>query len=140
MRNCGTRAYSFTGVQGSRPCPDLFGKHLGIAGGLEHFLRQEAGGRMVSMAIGGAADENRVDHKRAHGSNHANRIRKHALMAPLIERLLERFRKTVIHHGREILPVEAVVAAGLQKFFGANQPETRPRDAATSHWRRLRRD
>jgi hypothetical protein len=100
-----------------------FRKHLRVGGGLEGVLRDETGGLVVAVTVALVALEPRNQHERAIPADDAHDVAQHRLAPPLLERLVEAFREAVVDDRREVLPIQAVVAAGHLQFLGANQSD-----------------
>ena len=75
------------------------------------------------MPIALVALKARHDHQRPFDPDDADNVPQHVFPAPLVERLFEALRKTVVHDRGEVLAIDAVVPVGDGQFLGADQPE-----------------
>ncbi|MEZ5419846.1 MAG: hypothetical protein R2708_21225 [Vicinamibacterales bacterium] len=111
------------GLPRTQALGNLLGIDVRVAGGLECELRDEPGRLVVAVAIALVALEARQQHPRPAHADDADDIAHHGVLAPLLERLLEALREAVVHHRREVLLVNAVVAVGDAQLLGADEPE-----------------
>ena len=77
---------------------------------------------MLAVAVGRGAHEYRCNHQRASHADHAHHVRQHAVVVPLLQSFLARFRKAEVDGGRPIL-IDAVIPVRGQQFLGAHQPQ-----------------
>jgi hypothetical protein len=110
-------------LPGPQAVGELFGKHCWITGGPECVLRDQAGRRMVAVAVSRVALKTRDQDERPVDANHTHDIAQDRFLSPFFERLVEAFREPVVRNRREVLRVDAVVAIGGNQFVGTDQAE-----------------
>ncbi len=78
---------------------------------------------MVAVTVALVALKPRDDDERTIHPDDPHDVAQDILAAPLHERFLEPLREAVIDGGGEVLPIEAIVAAGHQELLGPDQSD-----------------
>src|SRR5450432_2970137 len=102
---------------------DLIGEGVGVTGGFENFLGHGAGGLMIAVTIGGAADKDRSDYQRTGHADDTHDVGEDAIVSPLGNGFGFGFGKTVVNHTSPIL-VHTVVAIGGEQLFRSDETKT----------------
>src|SRR6185369_7332100 len=110
----------------TQPFLDLFGKHLRIRRSVENLLRHQACGCMLTMPIGRPSNKDGANNQRPDGPDNANSLLENPFVPPLAQCLIERLGESIVSHRCEVLCIESVIPACLQKFFCSDKTERIP--------------
>jgi hypothetical protein len=78
---------------------------------------------VVAVAVALVSLEPCNQHERAVAANDAHDVAQHRLAPPFLECLVEALGEAVVDDRCEVLPIQAVVAAGQQQLLGSNQSD-----------------